>query len=137
MKFARILFRIAGIYGLIVLLPLYFLVEKTGRDYPPAINHLEYYYGFIGAAIAFQIVFLIIAQDPVRFRPMMLAGVVEKFTYGAAVWILYLQSKTNVMVLTFASIDTLLGILFLVAYARSNTAKMKGDYRVANRGFEV
>ena len=126
MKFARILFRIAGIYGLIVLTPLYFLEEKTGRDYPPAINHPEYYYGFIGAAIAFQIVFLIIAQDPARFRPMMLAGVVEKFTYGAAVLILYLQNKTNPMVLTFAGIDTLLGILFLVAYARSNTARNGG-----------
>jgi len=122
MKFARILFRVAGIYGLVVLLPLYFMEEKTGRDYPPAITHPEYYYGFVGAAIAFQIVFLIIAQDPMRFRPMMLAGVVEKFTYGAAVWILYLQSKTNVMVLTFASIDTLLGILFLMAYFRGSTA---------------
>jgi hypothetical protein len=122
MKFAKILFSIAGIYGLVVLLPLYFLEEKTGRDYPPAITHPEYYYGFVGAAIAFQIIFLIISQDPVRFRPMMLAGVVEKFTYGAAVWILYLQSKTNVMVLTFASIDTLLGILFLMAYFRGSTA---------------
>ena len=129
MKFARILFRVAGIYGLVVLLPLYFLEEKTGRDYPPAITHPEYYYGFIGAAVAFQIVFLIIAQDPARFRPMMLAGVVEKFTYGAAVWILYLQGKTNVMVLTFASIDTLLGILFLVAYFRGSAAIMANTNR--------
>jgi len=39
MTFARRLFLIAGIYGLIVLLPLYFLEEKTGRDYPPPITH--------------------------------------------------------------------------------------------------
>ena len=32
MKFARLVFLIAGIYGLIVLLPQYFLEGKTGRE---------------------------------------------------------------------------------------------------------
>ena len=45
MKFAKIVFLVAGIYGLIVLLPLYFLEERTGRDFPPPITHPEYYYG--------------------------------------------------------------------------------------------
>jgi hypothetical protein len=30
MRFARIVFLVAGIYGLIVLLPLYFMEEQTG-----------------------------------------------------------------------------------------------------------
>ena len=31
MKFAKIVFLVAGIYGLIVLLPAYFLEERRGR----------------------------------------------------------------------------------------------------------
>jgi len=58
MKFAKVVFLVAGIYGLIVLLPLYFMEAQTGRDYPPPITHPEYYYGFIGVAVAWQLVFL-------------------------------------------------------------------------------
>ena len=54
MKFSKIVFRTAGIYGLIVLLPQYFMQAKNGQDFPPAITHPEYYYGFIGVGIAFQ-----------------------------------------------------------------------------------
>ena len=64
MTFARRVFLIAGIYGLIVLLPQYVLEEKNGRDFPPAITHPEYYYGFIGVGVAWQIAFLVIASDP-------------------------------------------------------------------------
>ena len=52
MKFPKTLLFIAGAYGLIVLIPQYFLETKNGRDFPPAITHPEYYYGFIGVAIA-------------------------------------------------------------------------------------
>jgi len=48
MKFARVVFLVAGIYGLIVLLPQYFLEAKVGLDSPPPITHPEFYYGFIG-----------------------------------------------------------------------------------------
>jgi hypothetical protein len=58
MKFARRLFLIAGIYGVLVLAPQYFLEAKTGRDFPPPITHLEHYYGFIGVALAWQVFFL-------------------------------------------------------------------------------
>lgn len=60
MKFARIVFLVAGIYGLIVLLPLYFLEAQTGRDYPPPITHPEYYYGFVGVGVAWLLAFLVI-----------------------------------------------------------------------------
>ena len=38
-RFARRIYTGAGIYGLLVLIPLYFTIEQTGRDYPPAITH--------------------------------------------------------------------------------------------------
>ena len=83
MKFAKRLFSIAGVYGLLTLLPQYFLERKIGRDFPPPISHPEFYYGFIGIAVAWQILFLIIASDPHRYRAAMLAAVVEKATFGS------------------------------------------------------
>ncbi|MBK9316438.1 MAG: hypothetical protein IPM55_19675 [Acidobacteria bacterium] len=125
MKFARWTYLIAGIYGLLVLVPQYFLEEKNGRDYPPVINHPEYYYGFIGVAIAWQIAFLIISKDPRRYRPLMIASVIEKFSYGIAVVILYLQGRTGSMVLSTGMIDMVLGTLFLIACKKaSQTEKL-------------
>jgi hypothetical protein len=34
MKFARIVFGLAAVYGILSLLPLYFLLDKVGRDAP-------------------------------------------------------------------------------------------------------
>ena len=119
MKFAKNLFLVAGIYGLLVLAPQYLLEEKTGRDFPPSITHPEYYYGFVGVAIAWQIVFLILSRDPVRYRPIMLAAVVEKFSYAIATIILYLQGRTGTVILGTGMIDLVLGALFLLAYART------------------
>ena len=70
MIFARRVFLIAGIYGLLVLLPLYFMEARIGRDQPPAITHPEYFYGFLGVAVSWQVAFLVISRDPVRFRPL-------------------------------------------------------------------
>jgi hypothetical protein len=40
--------------GLLALLPQYFLEAGNGLDFPPAINHPEYYFGFIGVAVVWQ-----------------------------------------------------------------------------------
>lgn len=119
MKFARRVFLIAGIYGLIVLAPQYFLETKNGLDFPPAITHPEYYYGFVGVALVFQLVFLIIARDPVRYRAMMVPSILEKASFGVAAVVLYLQDRIPVLVLSFAAVDLLLGALFVVAYAKT------------------
>ena len=69
MTFARLVFRIAGVWGLLLLAPLYFMFDLIGRQDPPPITHPAFYYGFAGVALAWQIAFFIIAHDPVRFRP--------------------------------------------------------------------
>jgi hypothetical protein len=119
MRFARTLFLIAGIYGLVVLLPQYFLEEKNGLDFPPAITHPEYYYGFIGVGLAWQVLFLIISRDPLRYRQMMIPSVMEKAGFGIAVVVLYLQHKVSPVLLGAAMIDLILGLLFIVAYVRT------------------
>ena len=119
MKFAKRLFLLAGIYGLVVLLPQYFLEAKTGQDFPPPITHPEYYYGFIGVAVACQVLFLIIARDPVRYRQMMIPAMLEKASFGVACVILFLLGRVSSFLLGFAIVDLILGLLFLVAYLKT------------------
>ena len=116
MKFAKWTYLIAGIYGLLILLPQYFLEVQNGIDYPPPINHPEYYYGFIGIAVAWQIAFLIISRDPIKYRLLILATIVEKYTYGIATIVLFMQSRVAAAVLVVGLIDTILGTLFIIAY---------------------
>jgi hypothetical protein len=116
MAFARWLFWIAGIYGLIALLPQYFLEHRVGIDYPPAITHVEYFYGFLGIAVAWQIAFLMIGWDPPRFRPMMIPSALEKLSFAAAAIALYGQGRLPTVILAAGSIDLALGVLFLTAW---------------------
>jgi hypothetical protein len=122
MRFAKVVFLIAGIYGLIVLVPQYFLEEKSGRDFPPAITHPEYYYGFIGVALAWQVLFLILSRDPVRYRAMMIPSILEKAGFGIAVIVLFLQHRVSPVMLGAAIIDLILGLLFALAYFKTARA---------------
>ena len=116
MKFARWVFLLAGFYGVAIVLPQFFLENQVGRDFPPAITHPEYFYGFAGVALAWQVAFLEIARDPVRYRPMMLAGILEKTSFGIATIMLFLEERLALPMLLFGLIDLLLGALFLVAW---------------------
>ncbi|HEV2607408.1 MAG TPA: hypothetical protein VGT79_05450 [Xanthomonadaceae bacterium] len=119
MKFAKRLFFIAAIYGSVGLIPQYFMEAKNGRDYPPAITHPEYYYGFIGVALAWQVLFFLIARDPVRYRLAMLPGALEKIGFGAAGVVLYLQGRVATQMLAFGSVDLVFAVLFLIAFRKT------------------
>ena len=119
MIFAKRLYLIAGIYGLIVLVPQFFMETKTGQDFPPAITHREFYYGFVGLAVAWQVLFLILAKDPLRYRPMMIPAILEKAVFGLAVVALNVQHRVSTFLLCFGTVDLILGALFVVAYAKT------------------
>ena len=119
MKFAKIVFWIAGIWGLLVITPLYFMFNLIGEKDPPPITHPGFFYGFVGCALAWQVAFCFIARDPVRYRPLMIPSVLEKATYAIAIVILVLQSRTRPSDLLFAGTDSLLGILFVIAYFKT------------------
>lgn len=125
--FASRLFLIAGIYGLIVLLPQYLLEARTSRDFPPAITHPEYYYGFIGVALAWQIVFLLISRDPVRYRPMMIAAILEKAGFGLPVIALFTLGRLSVQMLVAGVLDLILGVFFVAAYVRTPPRDGRGE----------
>jgi hypothetical protein len=125
MKFAKIVFWVAGIWGLLMIAPLYFLFDVIGRQDPPAITHPGFYYGFVGCALAWQIAFLVIARDPIRFRLMMLPSMVEKFAYGIAMVTLVMQGRTNQRDLVFAATDLTLGVFFVVAFLKTGGERGK------------
>lgn len=113
--YAKRVFLVAGIYGLAVLFPQYFMEGQNGRDFPPPINHPEYFYGFIGVALAWQMVFLLISRDVQRYRPLMLPAVLEKVTWGFATLALYAQGRLAFAVVGFGVVDLILGNFFLFA----------------------
>ena len=120
MRFAKVVYWVAGIWGLLVITPLYFMFDLIGTKDPPAITHPGFYYGFVGVALAWQIAFLVIARDPVRFRPMMIPSMVEKFSYGISVVVLVVQGRMHGSDLVFAGTDLTLGVLFVAAWARTS-----------------
>lgn len=122
MNFAKRVFLIAGVYGIIVISPQYFLESRIGRDMPPPITHPEYFYGFIGVTLAWQVVFLTISRDPVRYRPLMLAGILEKSVFGPAVVLLYAAGRVSMQIVAFGILDMVLGVLFLISYRRTPAA---------------
>jgi len=119
MGFARRVFMAAGVYGLIVMTPQLFLEARLSRDYPPAITHAELYYGFVGTALAWQVAFLVIARDPERYRPLMPSACLEKGIFGAVIPVLYLHGRVSLLIVIFAAIDIVLGILFYESWRRT------------------
>lgn len=124
-QFARRLFCVAGIYGLIVIIPLFFSEARLGRAFPPAINHPEFFHGFASVGLAWQFLFLALATDPRRYRLMMLPACVEKAGYAGAIGVLFLQQRVTAISLVPALVDLILGVLFLVAFWKTRELRQK------------
>jgi len=121
-KLASRIFLAAALYGIAVLAPQYFLEAKVGRDFPPPITHPEHFYGFLGVALAWQLAFLLIARDPVRYRLFMLPAIAEKLAFGIAAPVLFLLGRAPAPVAFFGGIDLLLAALFLAAFRATRDA---------------
>ncbi|HEY2456737.1 MAG TPA: hypothetical protein VGI13_05505 [Candidatus Acidoferrum sp.] len=125
MKFAKVVFWIAGIWGLLVITPLYFMFDLIGRKDPPPITHPGFFYGFVSLALAWQLAFCFIATDPIRYRPLMIPSVVEKLTYATAIVFLVLENRTRSSDLVFVGTDLTLGALFIAAYWKTSQAALQ------------
>jgi hypothetical protein len=119
MKFARTVFRIAGIYGLLVLVPPLFLEAKYGHDYPPPVTHPEFFYGFFALGVAWQVLFLVLSTNPLQYRAMMIPAMLEKFGYPVAVSVLFTQGRIDARMFALGSVDWIFLILFVVAYIKT------------------
>ena len=125
-KFAKRVFLLAGIYGVVVLLPQYFV--EWALDLPAPMAQPEHFYGFIGVALSWQFAFLLIAGDVQRYRPLMLMGVLEKLSFGLAAVILYASDRVSAGVLGAGAIDLALGGLFVLAFVSSRDSAPAGSF---------
>ena len=111
MKFAKWTFLLAGIYGVLVLVPMYFRTAPS--------EHPEFFYGFIGVALAWQVLFFVISRDPVRFRTAMLPGILEKLSFGIAAIVLYAQDRIALDMLAGGLLDFVWAALFLISWRKT------------------
>lgn len=114
--FARYVFLAACAWGAVTLLPLPFMRHAIENGVP--LTHLEYFYGFIGTAIAFQFVFWRVASAPREFLAMMPACILEKIAFGLPVVCLVIRGHADPSLLLFGGMDLVFSALFVVAYLR-------------------
>jgi hypothetical protein len=119
MQFARRVFLAAGIYGLLVVTPMYLLESRIGEQQPPPITHPEYFYGFVGLAVVWQLVFLLIAKHPITYRTLMLFAILEKASFGLAAPILFAIGRAPFPILVGGTIDLVWLVLFAIAYGKT------------------
>jgi hypothetical protein len=114
--FAKRIFQIAGIWGFVILSLGYgaYLIGFEGATIDT--DRPEFVHGFYLVTLAWQVAFLFIATDPVRYRPLMLAAMLEKFPFTLAVLLLYSNNQVPGTVLALGLIDGVLGMLFSIAY---------------------
>jgi len=116
---AKRIFLIAGIIGLLEVVPLFFLERFVGVRFPPAINHPEWFYGFLCVAFAWQLVFILISRAPLRYRPLMPLAVVEKLPFVIVMAVLYARGRVPAELLGGPAIDAVWAVLFTVAYIKT------------------
>lgn len=113
-RFASRLYFWAAVYGIPVLALSYL------RPVPHP-WHLPYL-GFVGTALVFQGVFLVIARDPRRFAPLMPVTVFEKLCFGVPAVAFFARGQADLPTAIAGAIDLILGTLFFVAWRRLDRA---------------
>ncbi len=110
MKLTKWIFLIAGIFGLLITVPLVF-AEKI-----MAVQQPEFYYGFVFLDICLQIVYIIISISPIRFRPIMIPAFLAKASAAVTLTWLYLIDRISSQWIAVGAIDGVFAVLFIIGY---------------------
>jgi hypothetical protein len=124
MRFASLTFRIAGIWGLAVIVPMYFLFNVIGRQNPPAMNHPQFYFGFLGVTLVWQLLFLMVSKEPARYRPLFPAAILEKLVFIVTMMVLAIAGQIRVTDAMVAVPDSILAVLFAVAIFKTGPGQL-------------
>jgi hypothetical protein len=116
MHFCRLVFLIATVYGALVIVPAYFAEGLVGRIDPPEISQPAYYYGFIGGALAWQVVYFLVALDPLRLRPFIVLSALAKLGLVVTVAVLLYHGRVSWLFAAPVVGDLVFALLFLYAY---------------------
>lgn len=136
MRFARISFAAAGVWGLLVLLPLYTargqLMLLGSLRIPPALADPQFYYGFLAVAVVWQLGFLVLATDPVRYRAFIPLAFLEKAIYVASLAVLAHRARITPIQLAGSAPDAVLALLFAASWflLRERTPSHAGRAKV-------
>lgn len=122
MQFAKRVFLIAGCLGLVQIVPMFFLERYLAHRLPPPINHPEWYYGFLAVCLPWQLAFLLISRDPLRYRPLMPIAVLEKVGFVVAMAILVPLGRVSPDLLPGPAIDAVWMVLFTMAFLKTRPA---------------
>lgn len=118
MTFAKWVFTIGGIWGLIIITPLFFLEGPITAASQP-FSHPDFFYGFLASTVAWQVGYLVIGRDPARFRPFMLIGAAGKVIYFGACVTLFLAGRVQPLAPLVTAPDLLLAALYVIAWVRT------------------
>lgn len=110
MRLAKWIFLVAGGFGLLATVPLLFTESAMGVKQP------EFYYGFVCLNLCWQILYLFLSSDPVRYRSMMIPAFLAKASGAIALSWLYLLTRVSTQWIVIGAVDGLFAILFVVAY---------------------
>jgi hypothetical protein len=121
-RFACRVFTWAPVYGVIVLTPLLFAERIFAAAGRPPVNYPVYLYGFIGAALLYQLQYWLIGRDPARYRVFMPVAALAKLAFFSTAAILFAQARADALVMGGATVDLLIGILFFIAWRRLRPA---------------
>jgi len=117
MKVVRIIFALAAAWGFLALIPGLFGEAGFNAAMPPAITHPEFYYGFYGVALVFQLIFVMIALDPLRYRPLIGIAILEKLAFFVpGMWLHSAGRLAEGGIYFGAMIDGVLALLFALAW---------------------
>lgn len=119
MKAVKWIYKVAGIYGLLVIVPMFFAENRIAIVDPPAITHPEFFYGFLCLCTVFQLLFLLISKDPIRYRPLIPLAILEKIPYGILIIFLFSNQRVSGMVLIGGLIDLFLSSLFIWSFFKT------------------
>ncbi|HTF25032.1 MAG TPA: hypothetical protein VK937_14115 [Candidatus Limnocylindria bacterium] len=118
MRFAKIVFWVAGIWGILVITPLYFMFDLIGRNDPPPITHPGFFW-IRGSRPGVADCLCLHRYGHGALSTLMIPCVLEKIGYGAAVLALLMQGRMHRADLLFAGTDLLLGLLLVIAYFKT------------------
>jgi hypothetical protein len=116
--FEKAVFYGAGIWGLLIVTPLYFLTGPIAVQHPSLLTDPQFFYSFLAVTLPWQLAFLVIGSNPARHRLLMIPAICEKFGYVTTITILWVAGRAPGGDAWTAVPDGMIGLLFVAAFSR-------------------
>ena len=127
MKLAKWIYLVAGVFGLLVTAPMALAEKAIEQIMPPAVNHPEFFYGFVFLNACWQVLYLFLSTDPIRYRPMMIPSFLAKVSGVAALTWLSLQGRISSQWTVTIIVDGIWALLFVVAFWAAGRGPKKSE----------